>query len=608
MDINQEHRQVVEEVACPYTGVYVCGMSRSGTTLLATILDSHPDVAMGYEMLPTGLEDIDAAAEALREAIHACGENVGACRRHLDEQGNKGLSKFVRQCQRTELVPSNVLSVLESNREGRDIDIDSIEMRSRLSSDAVAMKAKARGCSHGGFKINAPSLDAFDKVLPKGTFVFITRDPRDVMASHVSANFGRTPEHVGKAWTSYLSQFLAFQERVPDRAHLVRYEDLVLDPRIELERLFERIDLPLTDETMRFFESNASVHGAGHRNNEQIGKDFFTTSLSRWTSELSRDTVNVIQDSCEKLMPTVGYTPHRFRPSQKTPALTAKANGARIALSKKFYRDEYERLVLPLSEGRTNLTWLEAGTEARDVDKEILVLRHDVDHDIDTAVRMAKWEQSHGLRATYCILHTAWYYGSGHGKSITRFNKMIDQCREIESMGHEINLHNNFVVEALKNGGSPRDLMEAELYFLRSEGLKVNGSSTHGDRICKPLDFRNFEFFRECVYESRGGRRMVEHEGRSVEIGAVPMAELGLLYETYEMPRDFYVTDSGGKLRCQNDTRGRGGKRRAKMERPPAYPHITAILTHSIWWDFTRDSPKSRDVRDLVANSELMPV
>ena len=169
------------------------------------------------------------------------------------------------------------------------------------------------------------------------------------MASHVSANFGRTPEHVGKAWTSYLSQFLAFQERVPDRAHLVRYEDLVLDPRIELERLFERIDLPLTDETMRFFESNASVHGAGHRNNEQIGKDFFTTSLSRWTSELSQDTVNVIQDSCEKLMPTVGYTPHRFRPSQKTPALTVKANGARIALSKKFYRDEYAgRLPVPV--------------------------------------------------------------------------------------------------------------------------------------------------------------------------------------------------------------------------------------------------------------------
>ncbi|MCH8068782.1 MAG: NAD(P)H-dependent oxidoreductase subunit E, partial [Candidatus Marinimicrobia bacterium] len=33
------------------------------------------------------------------------------------------------------------------------------------------------------------------------------------------------------------------------------------------------------------------------------------------------------------------------------------------------------------------------------------------DHDFETALKMGAWEHERGLRATYCILHTAWYYG-----------------------------------------------------------------------------------------------------------------------------------------------------------------------------------------------------
>ena len=35
--------------------IHVCGMSRSGTTLLTSMLDAHPGISMGYELLPAGL-------------------------------------------------------------------------------------------------------------------------------------------------------------------------------------------------------------------------------------------------------------------------------------------------------------------------------------------------------------------------------------------------------------------------------------------------------------------------------------------------------------------------------------------------------------------------
>jgi len=587
-------------------GVYVCGMSRSGTTLLATVLDSHPDLAMGYEMLPVGLGPLPASIDALREAIAEVGDDAAACRTWLAERDHTSLAQFVRRCGRTRVTPANLLELFESYGDVDVEDMDRIPFRARLSMDVVRRKVALEGATHGGFKINAPSVEAFRPVLPDGHFVYMLRDPRDVVASHESAGFDRSVEHIVRAWVQYTQRFLDFQAAHPARAIIVRYEDLVTRPDDTLHALFDAIDVRWSDDVRRFFTSKASVHDAGHRNAEQLRRDFFTSSVARWMRDVPREVVDEIQSACGPLMSALGYTPHTLLPSVPTPGRLSSRHTARIARAKVFYRDEYERLVLPQAEGRVNLTWHEAATESRDHGAEIFILRHDVDHDIETAVRMAQWEHSHGLRATYCILHTAWYYGEYTDDGMVRFHEMLDHCHTIQSLGHEINLHNNFVVRGLESGSDPCDLMEEELYFLRSSGLSVPGSSTHGDALCRDLDFRNYEFFRESVYESRGGPRTIEHRGNRVRLGDVPMAQLGLEYEAYDLPRDFYITDSGGNLRCRANTRGRAGLRRAQMEHPPSYPHISGILAHPIWWDLERDAPERRDLRSMIDNAELM--
>ena len=257
-----------------------------------------------------------------------------------------------------------------------------------------------------------------------------------------------------------------------------------------------------------------------------------------------------------------------------------------------YYRDNYADLVLPWVEGRTNLTWGEAATDTHSPTDEILVLRHDVDHDFETALKMGKWEKEHGLRATYCILHTAWYYGSiTEDGFITRNKEMLNCCKKLQAMGHEINLHNNFIVESLRTGLNPLDMMRCELAFMRWNGIDVRGSSTHGDRLCGELGFRNYELFSESVYPARGGARTIEKDGNRVDIGLSSMATLDLDYEAYDLPRDHYITDSGGNLRVRKNTRGRAGLRRKELPTPPIYKRIVGILTHPIWWNFDVDSP-----------------
>ena len=41
--------------------VFVRGLSRSGGTLLVTLLDAHPEIAMSYELYPTLLKSINCS-------------------------------------------------------------------------------------------------------------------------------------------------------------------------------------------------------------------------------------------------------------------------------------------------------------------------------------------------------------------------------------------------------------------------------------------------------------------------------------------------------------------------------------------------------------------
>ena len=71
-----------------FSHVFAFGISRTGTTLLTTVLDSHPDVSMGYELLPTGIDDAAAASQLIlsTDVDDAHRETAGARLRQLRVQ------------------------------------------------------------------------------------------------------------------------------------------------------------------------------------------------------------------------------------------------------------------------------------------------------------------------------------------------------------------------------------------------------------------------------------------------------------------------------------------------------------------------------------------
>ncbi len=205
-----------------------------------------------------------------------------------------------------------------------------------------------------------------------------------------------------------------------------------------------------------------------------------------------------------------------------------------------------------------------------DTSKNVIGLRHDVDHSIDYALEMAFWEHDRGIRSTYYILPGTAYWNEDP--------RLLDKCLQIQDFGHEIGLHVNTVAEWFRHNKEPLSSLKMQLKRLREAGLVVDGIAAHGDPDCYNANFINYWVFRELrpddpakretgltaegIPSGKVGRALTYPEnhillrpgdGEQLEFWQVSMKELGLAYHATHLDYDTYYTDSGGRWRVTPD-------------------------------------------------------
>jgi len=258
----------------------------------------------------------------------------------------------------------------------------------------------------------------------------------------------------------------------------------------------------------------------------------------------------------------------------------------RINQRKIYNTIDYEKLLEPYLNKYEILLYCDFVKRSEIGNGEILLIRHDVDHDYLTAKKMADMEYRCGIQATYCLLHSSWYYGRLKGDCYEHSEQLLETAKYLQERNHEINFHNNLVSVALQQNLDPFKLLEQELAFFRQHGINIVGTSTHGDGLCRELNFRNWEMFKECCDGLHGGPRKLSYKtdnGQAeVLLGNTPMSRFGLTYEAYDIARDVYHTDSGSRMRIRKNTRGRRPFGRTN----PNLGSVVGILTHPIWWRF----------------------
>jgi len=224
-----------------------------------------------------------------------------------------------------------------------------------------------------------------------------------------------------------------------------------------------------------------------------------------------------------------------------------------------------------------------------------IALRHDVDHSLDAALELAWREAQLGICSSYFILHDADYMDCPETPR---------KLRQMESFGHEIGLHTNFLAQWVR--GEIDDMaaaIESTLERMRGWGLTVEGVAAHGDTDCYNKQFANYWIWRDVKpLDPVSQERWVNAEGRPVgakgrsisypaeahelvrEDGALfpfwslSLAQFGLRYEASRIPVDAYFSDSGGSWATEQPT----SSAIAEADR-------SQILLHAEHW---RDEPR----------------
>ncbi len=267
-----------------------------------------------------------------------------------------------------------------------------------------------------------------------------------------------------------------------------------------------------------------------------------------------------------------------------------------LLLGKSTVRSYRELIEIALDEGLTPRLFHDYKHDHKD--GNVVLIRHDVDHSLDNAMMLAELENTMGIQSTYFMLHpgdydqTENYYGLVSGSRIIHAPGFFDRCRDLVAMGHEVGLHNDVVQLSFLTRRSVLDLLVAEIAAFAEAGITIHGSASHGSQFARDHNLANYEIFADCV-SGRGEKgRTVGQDGWQVALHSVPLAEAGLEYEAYFVPRNMDFSDSGSQLglystkeriAAANIQSDDDVTRIREMIRQQQDPRLVLLL-HPCWW------------------------
>lgn len=266
--------------------VFVAGMERSGTSLLFALLGSHPDIAMT--------------------------RRTNLWRYVYDQYGDLSDDAALDRCLDT-LRRYKRLMVLDLDFEAlRRSFRDGPATYPRLFELIWRQVAAREGKPRWGDK--SLMTERFARLIfesyPGARILHMMRDPRDRFAS-VQARWGNRLGGVGAGtaeWMQSARLGLSNQASFPGSYRIVRYEDLVSEPRQTLEEVCDFIDAPWSEDMldMRNAESFRAEGGNSSYGRRQPGA-ISSDSIGRYRSVLRPSQISFIGLMAGETMQRLGY-------------------------------------------------------------------------------------------------------------------------------------------------------------------------------------------------------------------------------------------------------------------------------------------------------------
>jgi hypothetical protein len=286
--------------------IFIVGPPRSGTTLMARILNEHQEIHSPGETF--FFEDIWSRRGRFG-TLESRKEMAEAVRETLSIYGRYNWTKeqaFVDQ----HLAPNDLTqSALDLGGGYRGLFIAYMQAMS-------SVKDKPHYCDDTPKHLfHLPDILT---LLPEAKFIFCVRDPRDFLCSY--KNYWRRSQDTARVkaiyhpiitsllWNSSAKLISRYQQEYPDKTLLLKYEELVADPEAVIQQVTTFIQLPYQTQMLQISTSNSSF-------GENREGGIFKSSVGRWTTCLKPEEVWLMQKINGDLLPLLNYHPEPVSPN-----------------------------------------------------------------------------------------------------------------------------------------------------------------------------------------------------------------------------------------------------------------------------------------------------
>ena len=285
--------------------IFVRGFSRSGGTLLVTILDAHPDIAMSYELYPnllTSQKDEEIDLKQVQEILFRS-RNMKAAANKIK---NRNLRTFLIRCLRGGLDNQTVANIVQQHiKEGQNFS--NLKGRMQFMERCCLAKMQTKGKLRWGLKCSN-KFEEYAAVWSDACFLNIIRDGRDVLASQLNTgSFQKSPEQVGKGWSNTHLRFREVAKHPNIRAYEVFYEKLVLQPEQEIRKICEFLNISFDISMLQFYKKDLDIYQANHLSMDRISQPIDQSKIGRWQKELNKEQIKQFYSTAKDAMIQFGY-------------------------------------------------------------------------------------------------------------------------------------------------------------------------------------------------------------------------------------------------------------------------------------------------------------
>jgi hypothetical protein len=162
---------------------------------------------------------------------------------------------------------------------------------------------------------NAPyhvfHIPYFDALFPTCKVILMVRDPRDVCAS-CKTNFEWSILKTVGVWEKAMMEALVTARCClgETRFHQVKYEDLVMNPRGELQQICQFLGVEYTDALLTYHTSDAAKSLSAVNHHRNVVKPVFSSSIGKYRHSLNAQEIDTINSQLYCVMRCLSYISH----------------------------------------------------------------------------------------------------------------------------------------------------------------------------------------------------------------------------------------------------------------------------------------------------------